>query len=285
MASTIDNKQWTKIITARHRLLDLHLRDVWTYRDLIRQFIKRDFVVQYKQTILGPLWYLIQPLISSLMYIFIFGNLAGIGTDGIPSIMFYFGGTMLWTYFSSCLLGCSNVFLTNKDLFGKVYFPRLTVPISLAAGHLIKLLIQFAFLVCLYLYFLISGVHIYPTWWFLLSPLLILWIGILGISIGLIISSLTTKYRDLKLVVDFGIPLVMYVTPVVYPLSEAPQKFFWLFYINPMSAPTELFRMWFFGAGSVPLSMLLISLGSTLALAFIGLVLFTRNERNFVDVI
>lgn len=280
-----DDAQWTKVITAKRRLLDLHLKDVWDYRYLIKRFIKRDFVVQYKQTILGPLWYVIQPLLSSIMYIFVFGNLAGIGTDGVPSILFYFGGTMLWTFFTGTVLGGSNVFLSNKDVFGKVYFPRLTVPISIAAGLVIKLLIQFALLVCMYLYLIIRGVRVFPTWWAFSIPLIVIWIGVLGTSLGLIISSLTTKYRDLKLVVDFGIQLAMYATPVVYPLSEAPKKFFWLFYINPMSAPIETFRICFYGAGYVPLSMLLISLGSTFLLAFLGLVLFTRNERNFVDVI
>ena len=234
---------------------------------------------------LGPLWYVIQPLLSSIMYIFVFGNLAGIGTDGVPSILFYFGGTMLWTFFTGTVLGSSNVFLTNKDVFGKVYFPRLTVPISISAGLVIKLLIQFALLVCIYIYLIIRGVRVFPTWWAFSIPLIIIWIGVLGTSLGLIISSLTTKYRDLKLVVDFGIQLAMYATPVVYPLSEAPKQFFWLFYINPMSAPIETFRICFYGAGYVPLSMLLISLVSTVLLAFLGLVLFTRNERNFVDVI
>ncbi|MBO7638344.1 MAG: ABC transporter permease, partial [Treponema sp.] len=171
-----DNTQWTKVITAKKRLLDLRLKDVWDYRYLIKRFIKRDFVVQYKQTILGPLWYVIQPLLSSIMYIFVFGNLAGIGTDGVPSILFYFGGTMLWTFFTGTVLGSSNVFLTNKDVFGKVYFPRLTVPISISAGLVIKLLIQFALLVCIYIYLIIRGVRVFPTWWAFSIPLIIIWI-------------------------------------------------------------------------------------------------------------
>jgi len=280
-----EKEQWTKVITAKHRLLDLHLKDVWTYRDLIRQFIKRDFITQYKQTILGPLWYLVQPVMSSIVYIFIFGRLAGIGTDGVPQILFYFGGTMLWTFFTGCLTGCSNVFLANQGIFSKVYFPRLTVPISLAAGQIIRLLIQFSLLVCIYLFYMVTGTRFHITWMIVLYPFIVAWIGILGTSIGLIVSSLTTKYRDLIQLLNFGIQLAMYATPVVYPLSEAPEKFRWLYYINPMSAPMELSRISLYGAGSVPVDMLFISLGFTAVLAFFGLVLFTKNERNFVDVI
>ncbi|MBQ9239138.1 MAG: ABC transporter permease [Treponema sp.] len=288
MANTQEAAQkehWTKVITARHKLLDLHLRDVYRYRDLIMMFIKRDFVVQYKQTILGPLWYLIQPVMSSVVYIFVFGRLANIGTDGVPPLMFYFGSTMLWTYFTSCLTDTSNVFVSQQNIFSKVYFPRLTVPISIAAGYIIKLLIQCALLAVFYVYYVMRGAAVRPTWWVVAFPLIVLWIGTLGSSFGLIISSLTTKYRDLRLLLAFGIQLAMYATPVVYPLSEAPQNFFWIFYINPMSAPMELFRIWTYGAGSLPLDMLLVSLGVTAACAFLGLVLFVKNERSFVDVI
>ncbi|MBQ9494583.1 MAG: ABC transporter permease [Treponema sp.] len=282
---SLEKECWTKVITARHRLLDLHLRDVYRYRDLIVMFIKRDFVVQYKQTILGPLWYLIQPIMSSIVYIFVFGRLANIGTDGVPPMMFYFGGTMLWTYFTSCLTGASNVFISNQNIFSKVYFPRLTVPISTTAGHVIKLLIQSVLLAVFYVYYMLHGEAVRPTWWLFAFPLIVLWIGTLGTSVGLIVSSLTTKYRDLVHLLTFGIQLSMYATPVVYPLSEAPQKFFWVFYANPMSAPMELFRVWAYGAGSVPLNMLLVSLGVTAACAFFGLMLFVKNERSFVDVI
>lgn len=280
-----DEIQWTKIITAKHKLLDLHLRDVWTYRDLIRQFIKRDFITQYKQTILGPIWYLVQPIMASIVYIFVFGRLAGIGTDGVPSILFYFLGTMLWTFFTGCLTGSSNVFINNQSIFGKVYFPRLTVPVSLAAGQLIKLIIQFFLLAVLYLYYFIRFGNVKPTWSVFLFPFIVVWIGILGTSIGLVVSSLTTKYRDLIQLLNFGLQLAMYATPVVYPLSEAPQKFLWVYYVNPMSVPMELSRISLYGAGSVPLPMLTISLSVAFVFLFSGLVLFVKNERSFVDVI
>ena len=278
-------EQWTKVISAKHKLLDLHLKDVITYRDLIRQFIKRDFITQYKQTVLGPIWYLVQPVMSSIVYIFIFGRLAGIGTEGIPPILFYFAGTMLWTFFTGCLTGASNVFINNQGIFTKVYFPRLTVPISLAAGQIIKFLIQFALLIVIYLYVFFTGTSIHPTFEIFLYPFIAVWVCVLGISIGLIVSSLTTKYRDLIHVLNFGIQLAMYATPVVYPLSEAPEKFRWLFFINPMSAPMELSRISLYGAGFIPVSMICVSLGLTVCFVFLGLVLFTKNERNFVDVI
>ncbi len=280
-----DEQKWDKIITSKHKLLDLHLRDVYRYRDLILMFIKRDFVVQYKQTILGPLWYLVQPIISSIMYTFVFGRLAKIGTDGIPFLLFYYSGTMLWTYFSTCLLQSSAVFSLNQNIFSKVYFPRLTVPISMTVGQIIRLGIQFALLMVFYVYYIIRGCPVRPTFMALLFPVIVLWIGALGCGLGLIISSLTTKYRDLNVLLNFGVQLAMYATPVVYPLSEAPERFRWVFTVNPMCAPIELFRIMFYGAGSLPLGMIAASLCSTAAILFLGLILFTRNERTFVDVI
>lgn len=278
-------QSWTKVIDSKHKLFDLRLREVIRYRDLIWMFVKRDFAVTYKQSILGPAWYVIQPLVSTVMYAFVFGNLASIGTDGIPHLLFYFAGTMLWTYFSNCLLSASTCFLDNKGVFDKVYFPRLCVPISTMLGHLFKLVIQFALLMIFYFYYLIKGDSIHSSWMVVLFPLLLLWIGVLGTGMGLICSALTTKFRDLKFLVQFVLPLAMYITPVVYPLSEAPKNFFWIFYINPLSAPIEYFRIWFYGAGSVPTDMLLLSLAETVLIAFFGLVLFSYSERTFVDVI
>lgn len=276
---------WTKIIDSKHRFLDLKLKEVFHYRDLIFLLVKRDFSVTYKQSILGPLWYIIQPLISTVLYTFIFGNLAQIGTDGVPYVLFYFAGSMLWSYFSNCLLSCSTCFLDNKGVFDKVYFPRLCAPVATTMGHILKLGFQFACLLVFYIYFLIKGADIHPSFGILLFPALVLWIGFLGMGLGLICSALTTKYRDLKFLVQFALPLAMYITPVVYPLSEAPKNFMWLFYANPMSAPIELFRIWFYGAGSVTSQMLLISLSEFVVVLFFGLILFGHNERNFVDVI
>ncbi len=284
----IDNnsQQWTKVITAKKRLMDLHLKDVWDYRYLMKMFIKRDFVVAYKQTILGPIWYLVQPLITAIMYMFVFGKMAQVGTDGIPHILFYFAGTMLWTYFTSCLTSCADTFTTNQNVFGKVYFPRLTSPIATCGFHIIKLAIQFILLAVLYVYFLFfQKAPIQISFWAFLFPFIVLWIGLLGGSLGLIVSSLTTKYRDLKLLLTFGIQLAMYATPVVYPISEIPENFSWLAYVNPMCAPIEFFRIAFYGAGNLEPAMLITSLAMTFVFTFLGLVLFTKNERNFVDVI
>jgi len=280
-----DNEKWDIILQPKTKLLDLQIREIIRYRDLVLLFIKRDFTTAYKQTILGPLWYIIQPLFSTIMYTFIFGNLAQIGTDGVPYLLFYFAGTMLWTYFTGTLNSASSIFTTNSGLFGKIYFPRLTVPISTTVGHIIKLGIQFACLLVFYIYYLIVGANVQPSWWILAFPLLIIWIGLLGCGIGMMISALTTKYRDLNQLLSFGISLAMYATPIVYPLSEAPANLAWVFYINPMSAPVELFRIWFYGAGSVPTPMIFLSLGMTAVLFFFGLVLFNRNERTFVDVV
>ena len=281
-----EEEQWDKVITAKKRLLDLHLRDVWDYRYLIKMFIKRDFVVTYKQTILGPIWYLVQPLVSAFMYMFVFGQMANVGTDGVPYILFYFAGTMLWTYFTSCLTSCAATFSANQGVFGKVYFPRLTAPVATCGFHIIKLAIQFLLLIAIYLYSIfVMKSPVRLTWWAFMFPVIVLWIGLLGGSIGLIISSLTTKYRDLNILLAFGIQLAMYATPVVYPLSELPAKFSWLAYANPMCAPIEFFRIAFYGAGNLEPSMILTSAAVTLVLTFFGLVLFTKNERNFVDVI
>ena len=248
-------------------------------------FVKRDFTVQFKQTILGPLWYLIQPFFSTIVYTFVFGNIAGIATDGIPHTLFYFAGTMLWTYFTACLTACSSTFSANAGMFGKIYFPRLVAPIASCIMQIIKLGIQFAMLLVLYVYYLVTKAPIVPSWWVLAFPLLVMWVGMLGAGMGLVISSLTTKYRDLNQLLGFGIQLAMYATPIIYPLSEAPENLMWFFYINPMSAPIELFRIWFYGAGSVPVEMILISLAWTALFMFFGLVLFNRNERTFIDVI
>lgn len=286
MSDAVEIEQkWDKIITSEHKLLDLHLRDVYRYRDLIFMFIKRDFVVQYKQTVLGPLWYLVQPIISSIMYMFVFGRLANIGTEGIPFLLFYYAGTMLWTYFTSCLLESSSVFIKNQNIFSKVYFPRLTVPISTTVGQIIRLGIQFSLLMVFYVYYIIKGCSVRPSLLALTFPLIVFWIGALGTGLGLIISSLTTKYRDLNVLLNFGVQLAMYATPVVYPLSEAPEKYRWVFNFNPMSAPIELFRIVFYGKGFLPSEMIMTSIGITAAILFLGLILFTRNERTFVDVI
>jgi len=283
--NAMPEENWDLVIESKRKLLDLQLRDVIRYRDLVFLFVKRDFVTQYKQTILGPLWFIINPIFSTIMYSFVFGNLAKIGTDGIPFVLFYYSGTMLWLFFTGCFNDASNVFVNNAGLFGKVYFPRLTVPISNVFSNLTKSAVQFATLLVFFAWYLFNHAPVTPSWWALAFPLLFAWIAVLATGMGMIISSLTTKYRDLKQLITFALHLAMYATPVVYPLSEIPKDFSWVNYVNPVSAPMELFRIWFFGAGNVPLSMIVGSLAMTAVFFFVGLVMFNQNERNFIDVV
>jgi lipopolysaccharide transport system permease protein len=281
----IEEEKWSLIISPKRKLFDLQIRELIRYRDLVYLFVKRDFVIQYKQTILGPLWYVISPLISTVMYTFVFGRLANIGTDSIPHTLFYYSGTMLWTFFAGCFTDSSNVFINNANIFGKVYFPRLVLPINYVFSNAIKIVIQFVVLMAFLVYYLVTGASIQPSWFAFLFPLLVIWLAAIGIGMGIIISSLTTKYRDLKQLVAFAIGLAMYATPVVYPLSEIPGRFGWIAYANPVCAPIELFRNWFFGSASVDNSMILASLGITFLLVIVGLILFNQNERNFIDVV
>ena len=280
-----EKENWSLVITPKRKLFDLQIREIIRYRDLVFLFVKRDFVTQYKQTIFGPIWYVINPIFSTIMYTFVFGNLAKIGTDGIPHILFYYSGTMLWTFFTGCFSDASNVFISNAGIFGKVYFPRLVVPISRVFSNSIKILIQFIMLMGIFGYFIITKFPLQPSWFTFLFPLIIIWLAAIGTGAGIIISSLTTKYRDLNQLVSFALNLAMYATPVVYPLSEIPSRFRWVAYANPVCAPIELFRSWFFGAASVDSSMILSSLGITVILVLTGLILFNQNEQNFIDVI
>jgi len=280
-----EEEKWSLIITPKRKLFDLQIRELIRYRDLIFLFVKRDFVTQFKQTILGPLWFAINPIISTIMFTFIFGNLAGIGTDGIPHTLFYFSGSMLWGFFTGTFSGSSNVFASNAGIFGKVYFPRLVAPITLIFSNLIKVSIQFALLAGIFIFHILTGAPIQPSWALFLFPLLFMWLAAIGFGAGIIISSLTTKYRDLHHLVSFALGLAMYVTPVVFPLSAIPRRFIWIAYANPVSAPIELFRLWFFGSASIDGYMILSSLVFTVLLVFAGLIMFNRNEQTFIDMI
>ena len=276
---------WDMIIKPKRGLFNLNIREIIRYRDLVFLFVKRDFKTQYKQTILGPIWFVITPLISTIMYTFVFGNLAGIGTDGIPHILFYYSGTMLWTFFTSCFTSSSDVFVANAGIFGKVYFPRLVVPINFVFSHSIRAAIQFAMLMAFFIYYLVIGTPIYPSWQMILFPFLLVWLAAIGVGAGMILSSITTKYRDLRNLIGYVVQLAMYATPVVYPISQIPERFRWIAYLNPVSAPLELFRQWFYGVSSINSTMVFSSLGITSILVFIGLVLFNQNESTFIDVI
>lgn len=278
-------EKWDKIIDAGVKRKGLGLKSLWNYRDLVFMFIKKDIIIYYKQTILGPLWFLIQPLISTAIYMFIFGTLADIGTDGVPQILFYYSGTMLWTFFSETFLKAANVFNDNKAMFGKVYFPRLVVPFSIVMVNMIKLFIQCVLFVLLYLYNLHEGYALIISWRILLAPVIILWIGALAMGLGLIVTSITTKYRDLALVLNHMVSLLMYATPVVYPLSEVPENLRKLLVFNPMSAPLELFRKCVFGVGDIPLEFWAVSVALCVIITFYGFYIFGKNEKSFVDVI
>jgi lipopolysaccharide transport system permease protein len=283
-----DDGDWSLVIRPKRKWLDIDLREIYRYRDLIKLFVNRDFVTVYKQTILGPLWFIINPLFTTIIYSFVFGNLAGIPTDGIPQTLFYYGGTMLWGYFTTCLNSGADVFSGNAGLFSKVYFPRLTVPISKVFSNLISVAIQFGTLIVFYVYFAARGSSVRPTWWALAFPLIIAQLATLGMGIGMIISSLTTKYRDLKQLIGFGVSLWMYATPIVYPLSELTARYpdyAWLMILNPVCAPIEAFRAAFYSVAGPSSAMLLTSVAATALMLFLGLMLFNRNERTFVDVV
>lgn len=276
---------WTMIISPRNRWLDINLEELWHYRDLILLFVRRDFVALYKQTILGPIWFLLQPLFSTIVFTIIFGKIANIPTDGVPPPLFYMSGIVVWNYFASCLSGTSNTFVDNASIFGKVYFPRLAVPIAIVITNLMTFIIQFSIFLSFLLFFYLKGATIKPNLLILLAPFLILQLGMLGLGFGIIVSSLTTKYRDLKFAVTFGIQLWMYATPIVYPMSQIPEQWRWVFALNPMSAVVEIFRYAFLGAGFVKPLYLLISLGVTLVVLGVGIVVFRRIEKTFMDTV
>ncbi|MBI5075493.1 MAG: ABC transporter permease [Nitrospirae bacterium] len=277
--------QWTKVIGPKSGWFDLDLMNLWNYRDLIMLFVKRDFVTFYKQTILGPLWFLLQPLVTAVVFTVIFGRIAKIPTDGMPQILFYMSGIVIWNYFSDCLNKTSDTFAANAGIFGKVYFPRLTVPISIVITNLLTFAIQFLLFLAFWIYFYVGGAAIKPTLWSLLIPLLLIQMAALGLGLGILVSSLTTKYRDLKFVVGFGVQLWMYATPIVYPMSQIPDKWQWLYGLNPMAAIVETARFAFLGAGSVRPGNLGISFAVTVFILLAGLVFFSRIEKTFMDTV
>ena len=285
MATPAGEQGWDLVIEPPKGWFDLHLRDLWRYRDLVGLFVRRDFVAVYKQTILGPLWHLIQPLLTTLMFTVVFGQIAGLPTDGIPQFAFYMAGTTVWSYFANCLTRTSNTFAANAGIFGKVYFPRMVVPASTVLSQLIAFAIQFGFFLCFYTYFRLHGAAIRPNWAIGLLPALLLLMAGLGLGFGIVISSLTTKYRDLQVLVGFGVQLWMYATPVIYPLSTMPDRFRWLLVANPMTAVVETFRYGFFGTGTFSWAYLGYSAGFTVALLLAGLAVFNRVERTFMDTV
>lgn len=283
--STSGKENWDSVIKPTNSWLQFHLRDLWRYRDLIFLFVRRDLVVSYKQTILGPLWHVLQPILSTSIFTIIFGKIAQIPTDGVPLFLFYLAGTTVWGFFSSCLTSTSNIFVGNAGIFGKVYFPRMTVPISLVISGSIRFLIQFCVFLIFYVIILYSGANlkIHSTIFYL--PLLIVQIAALGLAVGLIVSSLVTKYRDLTILVSFATQLWMYASPVIYPVTQVPEKYRGLYMMNPVVSMLEWFKYSFFGVGAIQLEYLLSSWIITIILFFIGLLFFNRAERTFMDTV
>lgn len=279
-------QQYHTHITSEHKWFDLKLKEVWQYKDLIWLFTKRSFVLKYKQTVLGPAWLFLNPIMTSLIYTFVFGGIAGIDTDGIPQILFYLGGNAIWTFFSTCLTTNANAFVANSNVFGKVYFPRLTTPISNVLSSVVQFGIQMILVLAFLVYYVAKGA-VHPNWlaW-LLIPVVLLNLGIMGLGCGIIISSLTTKYRDLSILVSFGVQLWMYATPIVYPISQIDNELFrTILMINPATAPIELFRYALLGQGTISIPSLIFSWVFTIAVAVFGIMVFNKVEKTFMDTV
>ena len=278
------NTEWTNVISSEHSLFKLNLKEVWDYRDLVYMFVKRDFVSSFKQTILGPLWFFINPIFTTVVYLIVFGNIANLSTDGAPKILFYLAGVTLWNYFSSSLGGTSNVFVGNAGIFGKVYFPRLVMPITIVISNLMRFGVQFLLFLVVFFYYWYKG-EVAPNWWVLFTPIFILMMSLFALGVGMIFSSLTTKYRDLSMLLTFGISLYMYATPVIYPTSMLSAKIQPYAKYNPLTGIFEGFKYAWMGVGEFHPIMLVYSTVIILILLAIGTVIFNKVEKGFMDTV
>ncbi|HCO19538.1 MAG: ABC transporter permease [Cloacibacterium normanense] len=278
------NTEWTNVISSEHSLFKLNLKEVWDYRDLVYMFVKRDFVSSFKQTILGPLWFFINPIFTTVVYLIVFGNIANLSTDGAPKILFYLAGVTLWNYFSSSLGGTSNVFVGNAGIFGKVYFPRLVMPITIVISNLMRFGVQFLLFIVVFFYYWYKG-EVTPNWWVLFTPIFILMMSLFALGVGMIFSSLTTKYRDLSMLLTFGISLYMYATPVIYPTSMLSAKIQPYAKYNPLTGIFEGFKYAWMGVGEFHPIMLVYSSVIILILLAIGTVIFNKVEKGFMDTV
>ncbi len=279
-------RNWLMIIRPQCGWFELHLSDLWQSRDLVWMFVRRDFTAQFKQTILGPLWFVLQPLITTLVFTVVFGSIAKLSTDGLPKVLFYLSGNILWMYFAGVLTASSNTFVGNANLFGKVYFPRLTVPLSLVISNFFKFALQFIFFLGFSaFYYWLNGTEICWTAYAFLSPLLILLMAAQALGLGILFSSMTTKYRDLRFLLEFGVRLLMYAAPVVYPLSSIPEKWRWFLLINPMTPIIETFRLAFLGQGTFSWFHLAYSGGFAVMVLILGIAIFNRVEKTFMDTV
>ncbi len=290
MDQQIQEHRFSTVITPKNGWFDINIREVWKYRDLIFLFVKRNFVAQYKQTILGPAWAFIQPFLTTVVFTLIFGNIAGLAPGGIPHFAFYFCGTILWQYFSGCLSATANTFVGNAHVMGKVYFPRLVMPISTVLSRLISFAIQYVFLIGFVVYYTVTKQGVHPNWWILMTPVLLLQLAMLSMGFGVIVSSLTTKYRDLAKLVGFGVQLWMYGSPVAYDMYSmtafAPGgKWHALYMCNPVTTLINIFRYGYLGFGSVEWNFYWIGWITTLIILFLGVMLFSHVEKTFMDTV
>jgi len=288
MDVTKEGEHWDIIIKPREKGFNLKLKEVWAYRDLLYMYVKRDFIATYKQTVLGPAWFFIQPIFTTLIFMLVFTGIAQISTDGLPPMLFYMAGNVFWAYFSDCLTRSSSTFSANASVFSRVYFPRLVVPLSGLASALIRFFIQLFMFFGFYLYYVLAGYNISMNMYALLFPLLLFILAGIGFGFGIIISSITIKYRDLNILFSFAVGLLMYITPVIYPLSAIPERysqFKWIIQLNPLSSVMETFRYGFLGEGSFSWLALGYSLVFTIVISVIGIVTFNKVERRFVDII
>lgn len=283
----MNEQEWTTVIQPKNKLLSVDFKEIWRYRDLMLLFVKRNIITQYKQTVLGPLWYLIQPLMTTIMYMVVFGGIAKISTDGLPQPLFYLAGICFWQYFADCLTKTSNTFVSNAGIFGKVYFPRLVTPLSDVISNLVRFSIQFGLFICVYLYYVIfTDVHVAPNWYALLFPVLVTMIAGLALGFGILFSSMTTKYRDLQLLLSFFVSLWMYATPVIYPLSTITnEKVKLAMMLNPLTGIVEFFKYGFLGVGCHDWWMLGYSFAFMVVLLGVGIVVFNKVQRSFMDTV
>lgn len=278
-------QNWTEEIKSQDSLFSINFTELWHYRDLLLMLLKRDFITFYKQTILGPIWFFVQPIMTSLIYVVLFGQVAKLSTDGLPQLAFYLAGITIWNYFADSLTKTSSVFTTNASIFGKVYFPRLIMPLSIVFSGLLKFGIQFGLFIAVVLYYTFVENMIQPNLWVLATPLLIILMAAFALGLGMIFSSMTTKYKDLSFLLTFGIQLYMYATPVVYPVSAMPEKYQWLVKANPLTGIFECFRYGYLGAGSFTPSSLIFSTITITILLSIGIVIFNKVEKSFMDTV
>lgn len=277
-------QKWTETIESNHSLFDLKLGEVWRYKDLIYMFVKRDFVSGFKQTVLGPAWFFINPIFTTIVYLVVFGGIAGLSTDGAPKVLFYLAGITLWNYFSACLTGTSNVFTGNASIFGKVYFPRLVMPLTIVISNLMKFGVQFLLFLAVWIFYIVKG-EVQPNIWILATPILIVLMAALALGAGMIFSALTTKYRDLQMLLTFGVSLLMYITPVIYPLSSIKGIFKQIAVYNPLTGIFECFKYGWLGVGDFSITMLLISSLIIFILLALGTVIFNKVEKSFMDTV